>query len=557
MRLPELWAAALLAAASPHGVWAADAPAGSPGVSVRSDFGASDPLLQGPLPRTALGKVAVAPLTPAEYDRLRQAQVFREAGLLDKARATLLGLLADRPHQPLVLTELASVYLAKGDFAAVERLGRAERQAQKDSLLLGRELEIVLERQHHPREAAQVALEVWLAAPAEAVWANIAVVRLLPLDPRGVRETVRRVAERTPERPDLARGLAMLEWRFGDMPAALKALAVAEQPGAGPSLRLSFADDLLGKATTKDSTGAIEVLLDLAASTGRDPALRQSAARRAWELFLSRRAEMEGAPRVFKALADVPPDRWPSGLRVGVARGLRQAGLTAEARALLGAQGQEKGVQPELALERALADLRDGPPERALPGLRTTAESSLEATFRYAEALFFAGESDSALAWYQRVATDPNGPFTGAALERIFLIEEGRPREALPAFGRIAYREWRGDGKGAMALSDSLYRTLPRGPMWAQAALVLATHLVDAADARGALQPLLAVADSLPEDRLAPVARQRAGDIYLVQLKDEAKALAQYEECLARYPRAWNAPEVRRKVEFLRKERRF
>src|SRR5204862_499997 len=163
-----------------------------------------------------------------------------------------------------------------------------ERQAQKDSLLLGRELEIALERQHHPREAAQVALEVWLAAPSEAVWANIAVVRLLPLDPRGVREAVRRVAERTPERPDLAR---------------------------------------------------------------------------------------------------------------------------AQARALRGARGQEAGAQPELALERALADLRDGPPERALSGLRATAESSLEAKFRYAEGLFFAGECDSALAWYQRVATDPNGPF--------------------------------------------------------------------------------------------------------------------------------------------------
>ena len=39
--------------------------------------------------------------------------------------------------------------------------------------------------------------------------------------------------------------------------------------------------------------------------------------------------------------------------------------------------------------------------------------------------------------------------------------------------------------------------------------------------------------------------------------KDDARALAQYEECLARYPKAWNAPEVRRAVETLRRERRF
>jgi predicted negative regulator of RcsB-dependent stress response len=55
---------------------------------------------------------------------------------------------------------------------------------------------------------------------------------------------------------------------------------------------------------------------------------------------------------------------------------------------------------------------------------------------------------------------------------------------------------------------------------------------------------------------LAPLARQRAGDAYL-SLGDETRALAQYEECLARYPRAWNSAEVRRRVEKLRRERRL
>jgi hypothetical protein len=68
-----------------------------------------------------------------------------------------------------------------------------------------------------------------------------------------------------------------------------------------------------------------------------------------------------------------------------------------------------------------------------------------------------------------------------------------------------------------------------------------------------ALEPLMAVADSLPGDRLAPLARQRVGDIYLDHLRDDVRATAEYEECLARYPRAWNAPEVRRRLEQLRK----
>jgi TolA-binding protein len=86
---------------------------------------------------------------------------------------------------------------------------------------------------------------------------------------------------------------------------------------------------------------------------------------------------------------------------------------------------------------------------------------------------------------------------------------------------------------------------------------MLSAQRAAAGDATAALVPLLAVADSLPDDRLAPLARQRLGELYLSKLKDESKAAAQWEECLARYPKAWNAPEVRRKLEQLRRERRF
>ena len=107
-----------------------------------------------------------------------------------------------------------------------------------------------------------------------------------------------------------------------------------------------------------------------------------------------------------------------------------------------------------------------------------------------------------------------------------------------------------------MAITDSLYRALPRRSMWAHVAMMLSAERERAGEVRAALAPVLALADSLPEDRLAPVARQRAGDLY-IKLKDEPKAAAQYEECLARYPKAWNAAEVRRSLEQLRRERRF
>ena len=70
----------------------------------------------------------------------------------------------------------------------------------------------------------------------------------------------------------------------------------------------------------------------------------------------------------------------------------------------------------------------------------------------------------------------------------------------------------------------------------------------DARDWRAALVPLLAIADSLPGDRLAPLARERAGDAYLA-LGDARAARAQFEECLARYPqgveRGRGAPAAR------------
>ena len=102
-----------------------------------------------------------------------------------------------------------------------------------------------------------------------------------------------------------------------------------------------------------------------------------------------------------------------------------------------------------------------------------------------------------------------------------------------------------------------LQRTLDRSPLWAQTSMVLASLEEATGDGKSALTPLLAVAEQLPDDRLAPLARQRAGDVYRVWYKDDAKALTQYEECLARYPKAWNTPEVRRWVEILRREKRF
>jgi hypothetical protein len=535
------------------------APARAQNNPPRPGFSASDlrPLLVREPVVASLSQHPVAPLTSAQLDRLRRAQGSSAAGLYERARAELVALLSEAPHHPIVLTELARTELALEDYAAVERLGRAERVAQRDSLLLGHELSLALERLGRARDAAAIAIEEWAAAPVEAEWAADVVDRMAGVDLRGVRDLMRRAALALPERTDLVQPLARLEWRLGDVRAALRALSTAERADPRARFRWTFAEERMKDHTTRDSTAATETLLDLAADARYDPAYRTAAARRAWDVIAARADQRAFAPRMLKALADLPPARWSPDLRVGVARGLRELGRTNEARALLQPDAGARDLRSEFELERSLADLRDGPPERALPALRKAAEDNPALAYRYAEALFYAGQVDSAHAWYQRIADNPEGSAAGAALERLYLIEDGTPREALVTFGRIAYESWRGETRRAGTLTDSLVRVLPRGALWAQAALLLSAQRAGAGDDPGALEPLLAIADSLPGDRLAPVARERAGDLYLAKLKDEAHAAGQWEECLARYPKAWNAAAVRRKLEALRRDRRF
>src|SRR5262245_37335621 len=262
------------------------------------------PDLDATAPRAgALAQRAIPPLDAAQAQRLLEAQGMRAGGRLDPARDQLQALLAESPHHPLVLIELARVYLARQQWGQVERLGRAERAATHDSLLLGRELALALERQSKPREAAQVVMEVWGAAPAEAEWAEAALMRLDDLDPRRAREPLRRAAEARPWRMDLVRAAARLEWKRGDAATALRLLAAADATGPSTPARWTFAEERVASGGPRDTTAAVEVLLDLAADRTRAPAYRLPAARRVWQVFGRLGAEREGVVRVSRALA--------------------------------------------------------------------------------------------------------------------------------------------------------------------------------------------------------------------------------------------------------------
>lgn len=497
------------------------------------------------------------PLTPAQSERLRRAYDLRLQGLTDRSRDTLNALLREAPHHPLLVTELARTLSVRGDWGAIVTLGRDERARSRDSLLVARELSTALERQSRPREAAQVVLESWAASEREGTWAPQRLLDLAPADVRGVTDVLRAGAAARPGRPDIALAYAALLSRSAQPAEAARVLAAADRASWRPPLRQRFADGALTQFNTPDSLAAIEALVSLASDVKFEHVLRFNAATQAFGSATAHGASAAMAPRISAALADVTPSLWPSDLLVGVVRTLRESGRAGEARTLLERDPAAAVHSPELALERLLAQLREGPPAAVLPALDSLAQRYPRAAFMRAEAEFFAGAFDSALVHYDAVARDPRSPDALAALERWYRVDDGKSEPALAAVARQAYAQWRGDDARARLLADSLFRTLPHSsPLFASAALATADARAAQKDFAGALAAAKFVADSLTEDRLAPLARQRAGEL-LLQMGDARGALAQFEEGLARYPRAWNAPEVRRRVERLRKDTRL
>jgi tetratricopeptide (TPR) repeat protein len=334
-------------------------------------------------------------------------------------------------------------------------------------------------------------------------------------------------------------------------------LADAEHRGNRSTLRVQFADESLRMATRADSNASFAALFDLTRDAQRRPEERLATARRLWIAAQATGREAEWAPRLAQALRDVPGERWGPDLVLALVRALQRTGAAAEARALIAANPALERRLPDLALERAASLAREGRLAEARPLVDSLAGVWAPARFLRAEFEFFAGELDSALVHYNAIAERSDDPDAATALDRMYLIEESPRARVRPMLGAIAYERWRGRTTAALALADSLWRLQgPRGEYAAHAALEAATLRLESGDARGALAPLLVVCDSLPDDRLAPVARQRAGDAYAA-LGDTRNALLQYEECLARYPRAWNSAEVRRRVERLRREKRL
>jgi TolA-binding protein len=518
----------------------------------------ADALIQSfTVPPAAARMRKAEPLPGPLQLRLQRALDLRASGLPDRARDTILVLLREQPHHPLLVTELGRTHAVRQDWGSLERLAVAERTAQRDSALLGAELAGAYERLARPRDAMRIAVAAWAASAVDGPWASAVFFRFAPVDLRLATTLLDGASNPRPWRSDLAIGLARLHAVTGRSADAVRVLVDAERRSGLTGLRQVFSEEALMTGRAADTSAALAVLTNLAADPARRPDERLASGRRAWAAAQASGREAESAPRLAAALREVPGERWGPEFLLSLVRSLQKSGNVSEARALMAASPGLEDRIPELALERALGAVREGDARRALPVLDSLAKAWPPARFMLAEAQFFSGEMDSAHANYARVAERPEDPDAALALDRLYLLEEAPQSPLRTTLGRLAWERWRGARTAALRLADSLWRAqAPRGDYAARAGLELAALKVESGDTRGALVPLLVIADSLADDRLAPLARQRAGDAY-ASLGDEKNALSQYEECLARYPRAWNSAEVRRRVERLRKEKRL
>jgi len=495
-----------------------------------------------------------------------------------------------------------------------------------------------------PADATRAVLAAWEASPEQAAWARIRLDDARAADAAavtGAAAELRKVADRHPERDDLALAAAQQEARSGQMKSALKRMQKLD--GANPDDKrgaalwrfgLSFLERGEGEVALADSAFAA-----LALDGAADPALRRQATDRLFDdvggsdapptptsplpmgtqnstvtrLTIDAQGHLvvdhTGVGDVFKDIgrpspADagqvnragslaaleriwhgLPPSRETVRRGLDLAERMRAAGDPAGAARVEAAASkmaaafpggatatgtgdtapaEGNDVDPELdgrlALRAGESALTAGDLDKAAEAFGKVAASNAsdrvkeQAEFERCETAFYAGRFDSAAAGYDRFArAHPAGPFTNDALERAYLIEsgEGGSVPGLSELARAMRMARDGAGDDVIAAATAAEKASANGPAWAESELLLANLL----EARGlkadAAAKAVGMAEAKPDDRLAPTARKKAGDLYHAMGQD-ALALAQYDTLLTRYPRSWLAPETRRVANQLR-----
>ncbi len=217
--------------------------------------------------------------------------------------------------------------------------------------------------------------------------------------------------------------------------------------------------------------------------------------------------------------------------------------------------------KPEMLLQMGECYLRLGRFDEAGTAYEEVAPLSVDpeevekAAFEMAEVQFFRGDFDSAMVLYQDMAqTHPRSLLADDAAGRYIMLNKYQALgggAAVQALGRMDWARAAGDTAVVDSVADLLIATYPGGELAAEALLAKADVAATPEAALGYLDRLV---DEYKDDRRAPVALMRGGNLLLERLDRSGEALVRFESILTDYPESLEAPEARRLVEKLRRE---
>ncbi|HKA23862.1 MAG TPA: hypothetical protein VKF80_02645 [Candidatus Eisenbacteria bacterium] len=546
-------------------------------------------------------------LPPADEIALARALMLLRASHVDEALPALHDLWLRYPASPRIASATAAAYLRAGrPFDAMHLLEASDKAAREARAKLGSKAEApavdplaamkanVLLAMGRRKDAIPWMVEASAAPRGTAFALRGQLLEWADTDDVGpqVVAAAERRADAAPKDVNRALLAAEIECRAGKIQAALARLTRAEPAGV-PHGQLAHA---LAERLAVDSQGtalATPVWLEIARGP-YDANLRADALRRLLNpnLLVASGSTVRTvvtpitASDLESAWRSLPAGEERAQIGLDLLQVLRARGENAAADRVateLSKSGAPGKLSAPVDVEAGLLALGQGNLDEAGKRLERARAQSFDdpsrerAEFAQAEVLFYSGQFDSALASYDRFSNaHPLSPLANEALSRSFLLEDSRA-PGLPALAKGLYAEarrqweeairWADQAEQESRGSDRQVSEAPRtdgappeslglaNPVRAEA-LLLVSRAQEAKGAPGeARAAALSVAESLPGDRLAPLARKRVGDLDLAR-GDKESALAQYEEMLARYPRSWLAAEVRRQVTDLRSQLR-
>ncbi|KPJ61202.1 MAG: hypothetical protein AMJ46_02530 [Latescibacteria bacterium DG_63] len=191
-------------------------------------------------------------------------------------------------------------------------------------------------------------------------------------------------------------------------------------------------------------------------------------------------------------------------------------------------------------------------------GQRLTDESGLERIgFLKGEIYYFSGRIDRALEEFLTfLEVNPESPRVNDVIARLLVMDENGDFDRVPLRGySFAEFLWFANmPDSALTVLGTLLSAFPD----AQIADDALMRKGDILNAQKRFSEAVAEYDSLearfPESHLVPVCKLKTAEIYLRQLKEEERAITEYEEIVTGFPETSFAVEARSLLQGLRKE---